>query len=71
MTIMESTGIIRRIVERDGVFRVSFPEHAGYFSIAPDTADAAALEQRLRSAADTGATITFRFDARLRITEIL
>lgn len=70
MSIMESTGVIRRIVERDGVFRVSFPEHAGYFYVAQGD-DAESITERLRAAAAAGTTITFRFDARLRITEIL
>lgn len=65
----ESTGVIRRIVERDGGFKVSFPNHAGYFSVA-DGENRDALIARLRDAAQSGATISFRFDARLHITEI-
>lgn len=65
----ESKGVIRRIVERDGGFKVSFPNHSGYFSVA-EGESREALIARLRDAAQSGATITFRFDARLHITDI-
>lgn len=66
----ESSGVIRRIVERDGGFKVSFPNHAGYFSVA-DGENRDALIARLREAEKKGATISFRFDARLNIIEII
>jgi hypothetical protein len=66
----ESTGVIRKIVERDGVFKVSFPNHSGYFSVA-EGENRTVLIARLRDAAQSGATISFRFDARLVITDIL
>ncbi|MFN7114352.1 MAG: hypothetical protein ACK4PK_08330 [Alphaproteobacteria bacterium] len=66
----ESKGVIRRIVERDGGFKVSFPNHSGYFSVA-EGENRDDLIARLRDAAQTGTTITFRFDARLKITELL
>ncbi|MDY0008132.1 MAG: hypothetical protein RBS08_00365 [Bdellovibrionales bacterium] len=65
----ESQGVIRRMIERDGVFMVSFPNHAGYFSIAEGDAQSA-MTERIRRAAESGETISFRFDARLQITEI-
>lgn len=65
----QSTGVIRKIVERDGAFKVSFPNHSGYFSVA-EGENRDALIARLRDAAQTGATISFSFDARLHIIEI-
>lgn len=66
----ETTGVIRRIIDRDGVFKVSLPNHAGYFHVAGGAAydDIVA---RLRAAEASGATISFRYDARLNITEML
>lgn len=67
---MQSIGVIRRIVERDGEFMVSFPEYAGYFSVAHgDTYEE--MVARLRAAAESGATITFCYDADHRIIDIL
>lgn len=66
----ETTGVIRRIVERDGAVRVSLPNHDGYFHVAAgDTHDD--IVNQLRAAEASGATISFRYDARLNITEML
>ena len=51
----QSTGVVRRIIERDGRFMVSFPNHAGYFKIASGE-NHEALIARIRAAADSGAT---------------
>lgn len=66
----ETTGVIRRIVERDGAVRVSLPNHSGYFHVAEGDAHDDIVNQ-LRAAEASGATISFRFDARLNITEML
>lgn len=64
-----SQGVVRRIVERDGRFMVSFPNHAGYFTVAAGVAHDA-LVARIRAAADRGATLDFTFDKDLNITDI-
>lgn len=64
-----STGVVRKIVERDGRFMVSFPNHSGYFKIA-DSARQDDLIARIRAAADSGATLDFSFDKDFNITDI-
>ncbi len=66
----ETTGVIRRLVERDGAFMISLPNHSGYFRVAGGAAHADIINQ-LRAAEASGATISFRYDARLNITEML
>lgn len=65
----QSTGVVRRIIERDGRFMVSFPNHAGYFKIASGE-NHEALIARIRAAADSGATLDFTFDKDFNITHI-
>ncbi len=66
----ETTGVIRRIIERDGDFKVSLPNHSGYFHVAEGEGHDDIVTQ-LRAAEASGATISFRYDARLNITEML
>lgn len=65
----QSTGVIRKIIERDGRFMVSFPNHSGYFKIAAGDRHEA-LIARIRAAAESGATLDFTFDKDFNITDI-
>lgn len=64
----ETQGIIRRIVERDGVVKISLPNHSGYFQVGMGQQD---ILTRLREAEARGETVAFRYDAHLQITELL
>ena len=65
----QSTGVVRRIIERDGRFMVSFPNHSGYFKIAEGAAQDD-LIARIRAAAEKGTTLDFTFDKEFNITDI-
>lgn len=65
-----ATGKIRKIAEDNGQFLVSLAEHDGYFSVA-DNELSDFLQGLLRDARDTGAEVSFRYDANLVITEML
>lgn len=66
----ETRGIIRRIIERDGVVKISLPDHSGYFQVAAGDAQDDILA-RLREAEARGEAVSFRYDAHLQITELL
>ncbi|HEX2751563.1 MAG TPA: hypothetical protein VHP34_00345 [Alphaproteobacteria bacterium] len=65
----QSSGVIRKIVERDGRFMVSFPNHSGYFKVA-DGKQQDALIARIRAAAESGVTLDFTFDKDFNIIDI-
>ena len=60
--MMKSQGIVRRIIEKNGEFLVSFAEHPAYFSV-PET-----LRGKLRTAEKSGAEIVFTYDIHMNIT---
>lgn len=65
MKTLESKGIVRRVVEEDGEFLVSFPGHDGYFNV-PD----AVLKQKILEAQEQKKEIAFTYDRELTILEI-
>jgi hypothetical protein len=69
MNTSESKGIVRRVIEQDGGFLVSFPNHDGYFKI-PESDQAADLKQKIRGAQDSKEEISFVFDKELNILKI-
>ena len=69
MNTVESKGIVRRVIEEDGEFLVSFPNHDGYFKI-PPSAQAPELRKKILDAKAGQREITFVFDKDLNILRI-
>ena len=63
--MLQSTGIVRRIIEDGDKFLVSFPNHAGYFH-----ADKQNLRDRLRQAQKENLVISFIYDPTLKILSL-
>jgi hypothetical protein len=66
---MESKDIVRRTIEEDGEFLVSFRTHDGYFRV-PDSANAADLKRRILKAERDQEEVSFAFDRELNILKI-
>lgn len=66
---MESKGVVRRIIEEDGGFLVSFSNHDGYFEVS-GSAGTRELKERIRKAHRDREEITFSFDRDLNILQI-
>lgn len=62
---LQSKGIVRRIVERNGETLVSFPNHDGYFHVAGE------IKQKVLAAHALGREITFTYDHALNIVEVV
>ncbi|TAL39511.1 MAG: hypothetical protein EPN97_02295 [Alphaproteobacteria bacterium] len=62
--MIESSGVVRRIVEEDGVEFVSFRNHDGYFQL--PAGDAAAREKVVQSR-DLNREISFAFNKEAKI----
>jgi hypothetical protein len=60
--MLQSKGIIRRIIEDKEKFLVSFPRHDGYFH-----ADDQDLRDRLRKAQKEQVEVSFTYDPTLKI----
>ena len=65
----ESRGTVRKILEEDGEFLVSFPSHDGYFKIPPSPA-AAELRKKIFTAQKEKEEISFTYDKELNILDI-
>jgi hypothetical protein len=61
---MESKGVVRRVIEKDGTLLVSFPRHDGYFRV-PDN-----VKERILKAHQDQEEISFTFDGDLNILEV-
>jgi hypothetical protein len=64
--MLESKGIVRRIIEDQNKFLVSFPTHDGYFYV-----DDQALRVQIRKAYTEGREIAFTFDPTLKILSLV
>lgn len=64
MKTLESKGTIRRIIEENGEFLVSFPTHDGYFK-APEHLRAEILKAQAEKR-----EITFSYDRELNILKV-
>lgn len=69
MKTLESKGTIRRVIERENEFLVSFPNHDGYFKV-PPSAQAGALKEKILTAQKGNQEISFTYDADLNILKI-
>jgi hypothetical protein len=69
MDTLESKGVVRRIIEKDGTLLVSFPKHAGYFRV-PDFAGTPEMKERILKAQRDREEISFTFDRNLNILQI-
>lgn len=62
--MIESSGVVRRIVEEDGVEFVSFKNHDGYFQL--PVGDASAREKAVQSR-DLNREISFAFNKEAKL----
>ena len=69
MDTLESKGVVRRIIDRDGTLLVSFPNHDGYFR-APDSTRMLELKERTLKAHRDQEEISFAFDRNLNVLQI-
>ena len=65
--MIESSGVVRRIVEEDGIEFVSFRNHDGYFQL--PAGDAAAREKAVQSR-DLNREIAFTFNKEAKILSV-
>jgi hypothetical protein len=63
--MLKSKGIVRRILEDQNEFLVSFPTHDGYFHVEDQT-----LRDEIRTAHREGREISFTFDPTLKILSL-
>lgn len=69
METLKSHDAVRGIIEEDGALLVSFWSHDGYFRVL-DSANKAALTERILKALRDKEEISFTFDKELNILEI-
>ncbi|MBI3441961.1 MAG: hypothetical protein HY052_09235 [Proteobacteria bacterium] len=70
MKTLESKGVVRRIIEEEGEFLVSFPNHDGYFKV-PVSDQAPVLKGKVMKSKADNKEIVFTFDQKLNILKIL
>jgi hypothetical protein len=63
--MLKSKGVVRRIIDRDSQFLVSFPVHACYFQVEDKS-----LREKLRAAHRVRREVSFTYDANVRILSV-
>lgn len=66
---LESKGVVRRIIEEDGVLLISFLKHPAYFRV-PQSPNMLALKERIFKAQQDKGEISFTFDKNLNILTV-